>query len=353
MTTKLFKVVTNDNLRVRTSPLVLRENLVPNRYLVRDDILEVRADSSKEGSGWIWWEHAASPGFWTASQNSTGTVILMEEHKPDNIIVPTPETPTVVTSQIFEVQDYLNVRSAPKFGNNLTGERLKPGERLAFKNPTIADNYQWWELVDKPGKWASSGSLSGGAALMIPVKAQEPTTDNVYKMTVPWITQIQSGINFANDCGHTCALMVMRYMGIGWDKKVGDLYALSQFRHARGWTNQVQLRMIADAFGAKMTDFAKTQALSSDMDWLRETLRTKGPVILLVWYPSLGFSNTANGPFNHWVVITGYADDKFFMNDPLWTTENKGANRQVSAATLLKATQSTNASTHFMGLHPA
>src|SRR5688572_23721446 len=110
MSTKLFKVITNDNLRVRTSPNLDRANLVPNRFLVRDDILEVRADSACEGGGWLWWEHAASPGFWTSSQNVTGSVKLMEEYQPEHIITPTPESPKPAdTTQIFEVQDYLNI----------------------------------------------------------------------------------------------------------------------------------------------------------------------------------------------------------------------------------------------------
>src|SRR5687768_15523855 len=111
MTSKLFKVITNDNLRVRTSPDLSRANLVPNRFLVRDDILEVRADSGVDCAGWLWWEHAASPGFWTASQNSSGSSMLMAEYKPDHIIVPSPEEPKPAdTSQIFQIQDYLNVR---------------------------------------------------------------------------------------------------------------------------------------------------------------------------------------------------------------------------------------------------
>src|SRR6185369_15624308 len=106
-------------------------------------------------------------------------------------------------------------------------------------------------------------------------------------------------------------------------------------------------------FGVALQDFSKQAATESDIEGLKQIIKDKGPVILLVWYPTLGFNNPANGPFNHWIVVTGYSDNKFYINDPLWTTENKGANKEVSQATLLKACQSTNSSVHFTGLYPA
>jgi uncharacterized protein YvpB len=113
------------------------------------------------------------------------------------------------------------------------------------------------------------------------------------------------------------------------------------------------LKGIAGHFGVAMQDFSKQNAVESDMEWLKQTIREKGPVVLLVWYPTLGFNNSFNGPFNHWIAITGYSDNKFYLNDPLWITENKGANREVSQAVLLKACQNTQSSTHFTGIHPA
>ena len=70
-------------------------------------------------------------------------------------------------------------------------------------------------------------------------------------------------------------------------------------------------------------------------------LKDNRPVILLVWYLSLKFNNSHNGPFNHWVVVTGFKNDNFYLNDTLWLTEKEGAGRIVSSATLLEAAGDT------------
>jgi len=357
MSTKLFKVITNDNLRVRTTPAVDRTNIIRNRFLVRDDILEVRADSSVTADGWLWWEHASSPGFWTASANANGNKILMKEHQPEHIVEPDPtpnadDTNTDDTTQVFEIQTTLNARSQPNFGNNIiSGAQLQAGIRLEFKNPTQAHGYQWWEQAEKPGHWSASGSLAGGATLMRPV--ENISTDETYRMTVPWITQIQSGHNLSNDCGHTCVLMVMRYLGAGWDTSVADLYNLKQFRHVKGWTTSSNLVDMVNHVGQNFTRYSERTATLASMQTLKTILREKGPVISLVWYPSLGFSNPSNGNFNHWVVITGFSDNTFYINDPLWTTENRGGNRPVPLNRLLGAFQATNSTNKFVGVHPA
>jgi uncharacterized protein YvpB len=351
MSTKLFKVITNKELRVRTSPLISRGNLVPNRYLTYGDVLEVRADSETQASGWTWWEHSNSPGCWTASQSIDNKNIFMIEYQQSHIAAPEADL-----TQIFEVvTDYLMVRSEPRFGNNIrNGTSLRRGQRVAFHNPKQTDGYQWWEQVDNAGFWSSSGSISG-EPLMIPVGSTEVTTQNTYIMTVPWITQIQSPVNFKNDCGHTCTLMLLRYLGKGQNLTVKEMYDLEQFRHPEGWTSAAQLEALGKHYyDGSVKQFAQQTINDADMDTLKQMLREKGPVIILVWYPSLSFNNPSNGSFNHWVVITGHRDDTFFINDPLWLTENKGVNRAITRATLLNACRDVrNSNDKFTGIHPA
>lgn len=369
--TKLFKVVSNNRVRVRRSPQIIASNIVRNRLLVRDDILEVREGSRTESSGWVWWEHVNSPGFWSATESINGGRILMVEHKPEHKVVTpappdtdagttqpaplpdisdTPITPRPIShskQQIFEVLGYMNVRNKPALGNTLiAGEQLTPGMRLAFTNHTSAGGFEWWEQVNKPGHWTAAGTSSGGRTFMRPVESV--SSDDTHMMTVPWITQIQSGINFKNDCGHTCVLMVLRFMGKASGRSVKDLYDLRDFRHSQGWTTGDQLVKIGNHFGGNFARHATRTATMESMTWLKNTLRKNKPVIVLVWYPSLGFNNPSNGMFNHWIVVTGFQGSTFYVNDPLWVAENRGAERAVSQRRLLASFQTTNSTNKFV-----
>jgi uncharacterized protein YvpB len=384
MATQFFRVVAKDGLRVRTKPEISASTLIRDHKLVYGDILEVKTESRTEAANYVWWEHANNPGMWTASQQIAPLVTMMENYQPPHDPTPPPvTTPTGTTSGgtstgtttppsggttsggtsssggtttstpapqtvTFEViADSLSIRSQPKLGNTLVnGQSLKRGQRLQFKNPsTKADGFIWWEQVAHPGWWSASGSMQGGQSFMNPVDDVVVTEDNTHLLTVPWVTQIQtSGINFKNDCGHTSTLMVMRYSGLGWNMSVGDLYKLP-YKTASGTTVKEQLVQIArDASGGKLTltPFAINPANLNSMQSLRDSIKNNKPVILLVWYPSLKFHNPSNGAFSHWIVVTGYKGDTFYINDPLWLTENQGAGRTIDSTTLLKACQDTN-----------
>ncbi|MEL7434666.1 MAG: C39 family peptidase [Chloroflexota bacterium] len=382
---KLFKV-TNYWANVRTSPKVENGNRVSGRRLVQDDILEVRPDSRTECTTWVWWEHANTPGYWTASEKIDGSRVLMVDYTPlHQVSVPatsttteankteTPaSTPTTNTSsetkeeepavtqpaedatqQVFEVLIGMNVRSKPALGNTLiSGESLARGMRLAFTNHTSAGGFEWWEQVNKPGYWTAAGTTSGTRTFMRPVA--QVSADDVVRMEVPWITQIQTTEkNYANDCGHTCVLMTLRYIGKAEDKSVKNLYDLTEYRHSRGWTTSTQLVSIANHYDGNFVRYVTPKADASSMTWLKDTLRQNKPVIVLAWYPSLGFNNPSNGMFNHWIVVTGFEGDTFYVNDPLWVSETQGADRPVSYYNLLSAFQTTNSSNKFVAVYPA
>lgn len=331
MTTRHFQVVSRDGLNVRTDP---RHNAskVPGAGLGYGDILEVNADSRTVAMNFEWWEHARNPGWWSAARKIAPESVYL---KPYQLPYDVPDTDT---TQFEVVIDALKVRSQPRLGNTLVaGQTLRRGQRLVFKNRTEADGFLWWEQVDHPGWWSASGSQQGGQTYMLPVP--EDGTWEAVNLDVPWISQIQMNTpNLPNDCGHSCVLMTMRYHGLGADKSVADLYALPH-KNANGTTNKVHLKLIGqDTTHGQLTltDFGMP-ATSLNLDGLQDKLENNRPVTLLVWYPSLGFNNPSSGNFNHWVVLTGYAGDVFYINDPLWTTENAGARKAVTRQTLLAA----------------
>jgi hypothetical protein len=363
MATQLFRVVNRQGMRIRTSP---NGALVRDRALAFGDILEVKSESRVEKDNNIWYEHNLNPGWWTASEQIRPAATFMEpyqlDYKPDTGTTTggtttggtttggstsggttTGGTTTTTEEGVFQVvTDVLYVRSAPSLtGTKVPNVVLKFSEQYKFKSPTTADGFVWWERTDKPGWWAAAGSVGGGQVFMKKIEAQQqdPQPDNAEVKTVPWVTQIQSGYNLPNDCGHACVLMVMRYYGMGWSNTVNDLYKL-KYKNSNGTTNQLHLVSIAsDMTGGKLklNTFGDKQNPSNKLTEIRNSLAKDKLAILLVWYPSLGFNNKANGNFNHWIVVTGYSGDNFYINDPLWTTENQGAAKSISFERLLKA----------------
>lgn len=344
MATQLFKVVSQKGLRIRTKPDPTNATLVADRTLGYGDILEVRPDSRVVASNFVWWEHEQNPGLWTASQKVEPPEIYMQPYEVPYNPAPVPSTPSTPPTVLFKVvADQLSIRTSAGLGNNLVaGQKRVQGQVIRFKAPSTEKNgFLWWEQADHPGWWTASGSVAGGQTYMLPTEATDPTPDNIAMLTVPWASQV--GNVFSNDCGQACALMVLRYNGYGWNKKVDDLVRLP-YKNNNGTTNSAHLKnIVRDISGKKLelTPFQLKKADAAGLDEIRNMLKDNRPVILLVWYLSLKFNNSHNGPFNHWVVVTGFKNDNFYLNDPLWLTEKEGAGRIVSSATLLDAAGDT------------
>lgn len=327
MATQLFKVVARAGVKVRTAPR-LNGPRVSTVTLGYGEILEVNSESRTEANNYEWWEHAQNPGWWSAARRTDQTETLMEPYQLEH----EPAEDTV--SDFMVMTDVLNVRSEPRLGDNLLDENLIRGEILRFRNPTKADGFLWWEQEQKPGHWSASGSLQGGQTFMLPSAPGEKV-----RLDVPWVTQLQSPINFANDCGHACVLMVMRYHISGFTSSVRELYQLP-YKNANGTTNQFHLQDIAkEATGGKLylQTFQREGPVASDFDILKNRVKAKHPVILLVRYSSLRFVNPSGGNFLHWLVMVGYTGNIIYVHDPLWATESSGAGRAISQDQLFKA----------------
>lgn len=337
MATQLFKVVAREGVRVRTSP-GLDGDRVTTATLGYGDVLEVTSSSRTEADNYEWWEHAQKPGWWSAAKMLNPESALMEATQLPHEPVPEPDEDEVTVSDFMVMTDVLNVRSEPKVGDNLLDDRLTRGEILRFRNPTKADGFLWWEQEAKPNHWSASGSLQGGQTFMVPSEPGEKVF-----LAVPWVTQIQYPINFSNDCGHACVMMVMRYHLTGFDMSVEEIYRLPH-KNSNGTTNQIHLRDIAqEASGGKLhlRTFQRDNPSESDFDILKSRVKANHPIILLVRYSRLGFANPSGGNFLHWLVMIGYSGNAIYVHDPLWVTESSGAARAISQDRLYDACVST------------
>ncbi len=391
MATQYFQVVSKTGLRIRSKPDLSDASLIKGRMLAYHDIVQVNSESRTEAQNYVWWEHTNTPGVWSASDQINPHMTLMQPYQPPYMPPPTT-TPTTGTTSggttggtttggtpptssppttgttsggttgggatsggttttpdapvLFEVTaDRLAVRSQPALGNTLvSGQVLLRGNRLQFHSPTTADGFVWWQQSVHPGWWSAAGSTQGGQTFMLPVDENAEQDSNTHLLTVPWISQIQPGmINYRNDCGQTDVLMIIRYRGLGANVTLGNLYSMP-YKNANGTTNNLQLSPLASAAtGGKlvMKLFNNNPATLAGLEALKINIQADQPVLLLVWYPSLNFNNPENGPFNHWLVLTGFIGDTFVVNDPLWVAENQGAGRLIDINTLLKACHDT------------
>ncbi|MCC6975316.1 MAG: C39 family peptidase [Anaerolineae bacterium] len=157
-------------------------------------------------------------------------------------------------------------------------------------------------------------------------------------LPLDWITQIDEKGSGNNDCGQACVLMLLRYYGMGGDQSVKKLHA-----KLSGKTSASQLVWLAGQFGLTL----KVDTSFANVDGLRAPLESGRPVILLVDYKELQFPvhlSTGVDQGWHWLVVSGYNDSGYIVDDPLWlaTTNNGqggkgGSNLKIKRDVLQKA----------------
>lgn len=136
------------------------------------------------------------------------------------------------------------------------------------------------------------------------------------KLAIPFTTQTGNETAHAgrNDCGAACvAMLVDRTV----DQVLGDIHQPgNQPLHIQ--TMQAALRH----YGLP-NDHVRPLSLPT----LRELLTRGCPVIALVRYGRLPATLKAQKTFqeNHFVVVTGFTVDSFYVHDPLWPTAELGA----------------------------
>lgn len=342
MASQHYEVTDKEGVQIRTTPSRFSPKVA---LLGWREVVEFNTDTKTEAQGYIWYEQVQNKGWWSAVQKTDGSEVYMMPYQVPHI----PASNAKQKAWMEVTTGVLTVRIEPRLGSPLmVGADLKKGQIVEVHNRKEADGFLWWELVLAPNHWLPSGSLQGGG-LSFMREVPSPHSDEM-RLPVPWFTQIQHPTNYANDCGHTCLLMLMRYHGFAQDKTVKDLYFLkgkpNEFKNdGSGYTDINHLTRMAQVVTGNQLGIATfvEQSTMDNLNKIKDRIRNDKPTVLLVWYPALSFNNPSAGNpnFNHWVIVTGFKDNTFYINDPLWTSESGGAQKAVSAEVLLGATQRT------------
>ncbi|MEZ4591810.1 MAG: C39 family peptidase [Chloroflexota bacterium] len=140
------------------------------------------------------------------------------------------------------------------------------------------------------------------------------------KLKIPFQTQQHNAAR--NDCGAACVAMVA---GVTTDKV---LQAISQPKHQPLLFDDMRRALSA----YRIRSEHKRPLHLPD---LRQILTSGRPVIALVGYDQLPAEHKAQPDFDgaHFVLVTGFTEDSFFVHDPLWPDE-RGAYRQWPMETM-------------------
>jgi uncharacterized protein YvpB len=300
-------------------------------------VVYVDPTSRTEADGYVWWQHDLG---WSAAEKTDGTEYLMlpldaqgnviepeavtEPVSPPPPAVsppPVPPPPTTLTFRV--VTNVVNIRSAPRTGSDtLTGSQLKLGEIVQAEadSQTTMNGFIWWK---HERGWSAARSVDNNQVFM--EQFEEGTGGGARQITnileVPWYSQVSATASRAFDCGQTCVLMLLRYYNkVGREMTVNDLTAIEN-----GRTTYQELQGLAWRFGLALT-LQPIKANKSSMESIRGFIDQGKPAIVLVNYLDLKLPNSLASPPHadpglHWLVIRGYDQDRFLLNDPLWVEE--------------------------------
>lgn len=158
-------------------------------------------------------------------------------------------------------------------------------------------------------------------------------------LDVPWVSQIGANAPGGFDCGQACVLMLLRY----YDPQRHNSTRVIDLTNIRsGKTTAQALVALAARFGLQLGTLPMDP---TRLDDLRNTIANGRPVILLVNYLDLGFTeshlSTGLDQGLHWVVVHGFEGDQFVFHDPLWGENQRnglgGSNLRISSRQLASA----------------
>lgn len=337
MANRLMRVVA-DEVLVRSQPKRVIKTLVRSARVLYGQILEVRADSRSEVDGYVWWEHARHPGWWSAS-GRIGGEIFMEDYTPPVDAVSAGLTVPAADVVTFRVAvDTVNVRHAPG-GELAAGEMLWYGSRVDFRasSRTVANGFFWWAQVNHPERWSASGSTDGKQVMMLPAHDGD-ALNAPRRLEVPWAAQPDRSTPDGSDGALACLLMLLRYYGRVDDAmRVNDLSPMSS-----GDMNVMALQTLAAAYHLA-TSILDLPADASALTLLRDLIQAGKPVLLPVRYKPLGLNNPYQRSQNidHWITLSGVDGDTFLIHDALWLSWDSGTFLRVPADRLLNACSQT------------
>lgn len=133
-----------------------------------------------------------------------------------------------------------------------------------------------------------------------------------------------------NDCGPASVAMILGYFGLA----VTTDAVYEKTGAGAGLIGIAQMEKAIKALG--YTTYRKVQ---SSLDEIRKVLDSGLPVIALVHYGSMGSGRQDDYTGAHFLVVRGYKDGGFYLNDPnFWDSmRSKGENWFIAESTFLKA----------------
>jgi putative glycosyl hydrolase len=155
-------------------------------------------------------------------------------------------------------------------------------------------------------------------------------------LEIGWISQMDQSGHGNNDCGDASVLTLLRYY------KCPAPSSEEVFSQFSGKTNGDNLIALAGDYHLTLT--SKSGPNPELIGLLSGLIDGNKPAILLVNYDDLMFpvhliSGADQGM--HWFVVVGYADDVFYVHDPLWLPTQRdgkgGAFLQIHRDTLQNA----------------
>jgi uncharacterized protein YvpB len=306
-----FRVLVPD-VRVRREPVLRTSAIIHNIVLQKGEIIIVDPNSRTVRDGFVWWKHADG---WSASERENRSEILMEAID-DTPPTPPPPKPTPGQKLTFQVvTNGLRVRSGAGTTHAFVpNTHLSAGQRVEVDatSRTEVGGYIWWKHSTG---WSASSSTDGVQVFMKLLDSGVDASANL--LEVPWISQVDTVTAPGGfDCGQACVLMLLKY-----HNKVANTVTVKTLTNMlSGRTTAQNLTTLAGRFNHRLSAVSGLQQTVESIETLKKPLSVGRPIILLVDYLSLQFANpiVTTNPGLHWLVVTGYEGDTFYVHDPLW-----------------------------------
>jgi uncharacterized protein YvpB len=304
-------------LRVRSAPGLANDAILVDKRLVYGQVIEVDPESRTVADGIVWWRHDEG---WSASETVNRSVIYMTPVESQDDSGGDIDDDAKIAFKVTAAA--LNIRSAPVAGSAslVAGKRLSYGQVIEVDggSRTEASGFVWWRHDDG---WSAQQSLDGTQEFMV-VHQSTPLDGDLPRavvLEVPWVSQLDPvTAPEGYDCGQACVLMLLQY----YDKVNSDVTVKTLTDILSGSTTAAALKGLAalSSFGLAL-DTTPVERTTSSIASLRKLIAAGRPVILLVNYGDLDLIDHLQSGRNqglHWLVLTGYDEDTFYVNDPLW-----------------------------------
>ncbi|MCU0514098.1 MAG: hypothetical protein MUE40_16200 [Anaerolineae bacterium] len=317
MPIQLMRVV-SDEVLVRHQPRRIIQSVVRNVKLVYGQLLAVRTETRTEADGFIWWEHAQQPGWWSAGSKLKGKDIYLEPYTPPAGRRPDGADATAAVVLFRVVVPALHRRQQP--GGALLPGPLPVGTQVSLRADSCCEHngFYWWQAAD--GGWLAAGSTAGDQVFLQPVAAARPGL----RLEVPRVSQVARAAVDTSDGGLAGVLMLLHYYGHAPAAPVAAPETLTA----------PQAQHIAAQHGLALDCFDLPAA--AGVAALRDALRAGRAILLLTRYKLVGTGNPHLRNLNRdvWLVLCGFEDETFFVHDALWLSWEGGTALPVTAERL-------------------